>query len=197
MCQVCRHPSSPGTRRFNKAQAGPRDLEIGEIAFITLHLMCSRKLLPFVAGVMCVLSVSGGAQSLIKRQTLADGIVVEVVGQANRQGLRIKRDGRTIYKNMLNDSTVTLLCVRASEDGTRYNVAARFGSRGNLYKAYAIVGNKVFPSPKYRNTASIDKDIPAVWSTPDRLEIKGTQPNTLSFDPAREKWDMAKGIVLH
>jgi len=87
--------------------------------------------------------------------------------------------------------------VRASEDGKRYNLAARFGSHGELYKAYAIVGDRVFPSPKYRNTAIGDKDIPAGWRTPDRLEIKGTQPNTLSFDPAKEKWDMAKGIVLH
>ena len=87
--------------------------------------------------------------------------------------------------------------MRASEDGKRYNIAARFGSHGNLCKAYAILGNRVFASPKYRNTASGDKDIPAGWSTPDRLEIKGTQPNTLAFDPAREKWNMAKGIVLH
>jgi hypothetical protein len=107
------------------------------------------------------------------------------------------RDGRKIYKNMLNDGNITLMSVRASEDGKRYNIAARFGSHGNLYKAYAIVGNRVLPSPKYRNTASGEKNIPAAWSTPDRLEIKGTQPNTLSFDPAREKWQMAKGIVLH
>lgn len=98
---------------------------------------------------------------------------------------------------MLNEGTITLMCVRASEDGNRYNVAARFGSAGNLYKAYAIVGNKVFVSPKYRNTASGDKNVPADWSTPDRLEIKGTQPNSLTFDPAKEKWEMAKGIVLH
>jgi len=98
---------------------------------------------------------------------------------------------------MLNDGTITLMCVRASEDGKRYNIAARFGSHGNVYKAYAIVGNRVFASPKYRNTASSDKDIPAGWSTPDQLEIKGTQPNTLAFDPAIEKWNMAKGIVLH
>jgi hypothetical protein len=54
----------------------------------------------------------------------------------------------------------------------------------------------VFPSPKYRNTASGDKNVPADWSAPDRLEIKGTQPNTLTFDQAEEKWHMAKGIVL-
>jgi hypothetical protein len=133
----------------------------------------------------------------MKQQTLGDGIVVQVIGQGDRQGVRIMRNDRKIYKNMLNDGRITLVCVRASEDGRRYNIAARFGSHGELYKAYAIVGNRVFPSQKYRNTASADKNIPASWSTPDRLEIKGTQPNTLSFDPAEEKWDMAKGIVLH
>jgi hypothetical protein len=153
--------------------------------------------LPLLVGATCVFALSVAAQLLIKQQTLGDGIVVQIIGESNRQGLRIMRDGRKIYKNMLNDGTITLMCVRASEDGKRYNIAARFGSHGDLYKAYAIVGNRVFPSPKYRNTASGDKNISADWSTPDRLEIKGTQPNTLSFDPDREKWDMAKGIVLH
>jgi hypothetical protein len=159
--------------------------------------MSERRSLPLLVGATCVFAVSVAAQSLIHQQTLGDGIVVQIVGQGNRQGLRIMRDGRSIYKNMLNDGTITLMCVRASEDGKRYNIAARFGSHGNVYKAYAIVGNRVFASPKYRNTASSDKDIPAGWSTPDQLEIKGTQPNTLAFDPAREKWSMAKGIVLH
>ncbi|MGE5215266.1 MAG: hypothetical protein ACM3NN_16440 [Nitrospirota bacterium] len=159
--------------------------------------MPSQKWLLLLVGSTCVFAVSLAAQLLVKQQTLGDGIVVQVIGEGNRQGLRIMRDGRTIYKNMLNDGSITFKCVRASEDGKRYNVAARFGSHGDLYKAYAIVGNSVFPSPKYRNTASGDTDIPADWSTPDRLEIKGTQPNTLSFDPARQKWAMAKGIVLH
>lgn len=152
--------------------------------------------LSFVVGATCVFVLSVTAQSLLKQQTLGDGIVVQVIGKGDRQGLKIMRDGRKIYKNMLNDGTITLTCVRASEDGNRYNIAARFGSHGNLYKAYAIVGNRVFPSPKYRNTASGDKNVPADWSAPDRLEIKGTQPNALTFDPAKEKWHMAKGIVL-
>jgi hypothetical protein len=159
--------------------------------------MSGARSLPFLVGAACVFVLSAAAQLLIHQQTLGDGIVVQIIGEGNRQGLRIMRDGRKVYKNVLNDGTITLMCVRASEDGSRYNIAARFGSRGNLYKAYAIVGNRVFPSPKYRNTASGDKDIPADWSTPDRLEIKGTQPNTLSFDVAKKKWDMAKGIVLH
>jgi hypothetical protein len=153
--------------------------------------------LPFVVGATCLFALSLPAQSLIKQQTLSDGIVVQVIGKGDRQGLRIMRDGKKIYKNMLNNGAITLMCVRASEDGSRYNIAARFGSAGNVYKAYAIVGNRVFPSPKYRNTASGDKNVPADWSTPDRLEIKGTQPNALTFDPAEEKWHMAKGIVLH
>ena len=160
-------------------------------------LMLARKSLPLLVGATCVFALSGAAQLLIKQQTLGDGIVVQIIGEGNRQGLRIMRNGRKIYKNMLNDGSITLMCVRASENGERYNIAARFGSHGDLYKAYAIVGSRVFPSPKYRNTASGDKNIPAGWSTPDRLEIKGTQPNTLSFDPAREKWGMARGIVLH
>jgi hypothetical protein len=149
-----------------------------------------------VVGVTSVFALAVDAQLLLKQKTLGDGIVIQIIGEGNRQGLRIMRDGRKIYKNMLNDGNITLMSVRASEDGKRYNIAARFGSHGNLYKAYAIVGNRVLPSPKYRNTASGDKNISAAWSTPDRLEIKGTQPNTLSFDPAREKWAMAKGIVL-
>ena len=148
-------------------------------------------------GATCVFPLSVAAQLLIKQQTLTDGVVVQIVGEGDRQGLRIMRDGRKIYKNMLNDGRITLMCVQASEDGKRYNIAARFGSDGNLYKAYAIVENRVFASPKYRNTASGGKNIPASWSTPDRLEIKGTQPNTLSFDPAKGKWEMAKGIVLY
>ena len=147
-------------------------------------------------GVSFVFAVSADAQLLIKQQTLPHDIVVQIIGEGDRQGLRIMRDGRKIYKNMLNDGRITLMWVRASEDGKRYNLAARFGSHGELYKAYAIVGDRVFPSPKYRNTATGDKNIPAGWSTPDRLEIKGMQPNALSFDPAREKWEMAKGIVL-
>src|SRR5262245_18422513 len=106
------------------------------------------------------------------------------------------RDGRKIHENMLDDGETTLMWARDSDDGTRYNIAARFGSHRDVYKAYAIVGVKVFPSAKYRNTASGDANIPADWTTPDQLEIKGTQPNTLSFDPASEKWHMAKGIVL-
>ena len=159
--------------------------------------MSARRSLPLLVGATCVFALSVAAQLLIKQQTLGDGIVVQIIGEGNRQGLRIMRDGRKIYKNMLNDGRITLMCMRASEDGKRYNIAARFGLNGNLYKAYAIVGDRVFPSPKYRNTASGDKNIPAGWSTSDRLEIKGTQPNTLSFDPAKEKWVMAKGIVLH
>jgi hypothetical protein len=155
------------------------------------------KLLPLLVGATCVFALSAAAQSLMKQQTLGDGIVVQVIGQGDRQGVRIMRNDRKIYKNMLNDGRITLVCVRASEDGRRYNIAARFGSHGELYKAYAIVGDRVFPSPKYRNTASGDEEIPASWSTPDRLEIKGTQPNTLLFEPAKEKWVMAKGIVLH
>lgn len=155
------------------------------------------KSLPLVVGATCVFAVSLAAQSLIKQRTVGDGVVVQVIGEGNRQGLRIMRDGRKIYKNMLNDGEITIMWVRASEDGKRYNIAARFGSNGDLYKAYAIVGDRVFPSQKYRNTASAEKNIPAGWSTPDRLEIKGTQPNTLSFDPATEKWHMARGIVLH
>ena len=159
--------------------------------------MRARKSLPLLVGATCVFALSVAAQLLMKQQTLGDGIVVQVTGQGNRQGLRIMRDGRKIYKNMLNDGEITLMCVRASDDGKRYNIAARFGSHGDLYKAYAIVGEKVFPSPKYRNTASGDANIPADWTTPDQLEIKGTQPNTLSFDPASEKWHMAKGVLLH
>jgi hypothetical protein len=155
------------------------------------------KSLPLVFGAICFFGVSVVAQLLIHQQTLGDGVVVQVIGEGNRQGLRIMRDGKKLYKNMLNDGEITLTCVRASEDGKRYNIAARFGSAGNLYKAYAIVGDRVIASPKYRNTASGDKDIPAGWSTPDRLDIQGTQPNTLSFDPVREKWHMARGIVLH
>jgi hypothetical protein len=153
--------------------------------------------LRLLVGATCVFALSVAAQSLIKQKTLSDGIVLQIIGDGNRQGLRIMRNGRKIYKNMLNDGEITLMWVRASEDGKRYNVAARFGSHGHLYKAYAIVESKVFPSQKYRNTASGDKNIPAGWSTPDRLEIKGTQPNALSFDPARERWHIAKGIVLH
>jgi hypothetical protein len=158
--------------------------------------MAARKSLPLLLGIICIFPVLVAAQPLMKQQTLGDGIVVQVIGEGNRQGLRIMRDGKKIYKNMLNDGSIKLMSVRASEDGKRYNIAARFGSHGDLYKAYAIVGNRVFPSQKYRNTATGDKDIPAAWSTPDRLEIKGMQPNTLSFDPASEKWAMAKGIVL-
>lgn len=159
--------------------------------------MPARRSLPLLVGATSVFALSVAAQWLIKQQTLGDGIVVQIIGEGNRQGLRIIRNGSKIDKNMLNDGRITLMCMRASEDGKRYNIAARFGLNGYLYKAYAIVGDRVFPSPKYRNTTSGDKNIPAGWSTPDRLEIKGTQPNTLSFDPAKEKWDMAKGIVLH
>jgi len=159
--------------------------------------MPSTRSLPFVVSVTCVFALSLPAQSLIKQQTLSDGLVVQVIGGGGRQGIRIIRDGRKIYKNMLNSGAITLMCVRASEDGKRYNVAARFGPAGNFYKAYAVVGNRVFPSQKYRNTASGDKNVPADWTTPDRLEIKGRQPNTLTFDPATEKWHMAAGIVLH
>ena len=169
----------------------------GGFTSFSLDLMPARKSLTLLVAATCVFALSLGAQSLIKQQTLADGIVVQVIGDRNGQGLRIMRDGKKIYKNMLNDGEITLMCVRASEDGKRYNIAARFGSHGELYKAYTVVGNRVFPSPKYRNTASGDKNIPADWTTPDRLEIKGAQPNTLSFDPAIEKWVMAKGIVLH
>jgi hypothetical protein len=167
------------------------------LSFVSLDLMPAHKSLPLLVGATCIFALSVAAQELLKQQTLDDGVVVQVIGEGNRQGLRILRDGKKIYKNMLNDGEITLMCVRASDDGERYNIATRFGSRGDLYKAYAIVGNRVFPSPKYRNTAIGDKDIPAVWSTPDRLDIKGTQPNTLSFDPAGQKWHMAKGIVLH
>ena len=159
--------------------------------------MPTSRSLPLLVGATSAFALSVAAQLLIKQQTLGDGVVVQIIGEGNRQGLRIMRDGRKIYKNMLNDGRITLMCMRASEDGKRYNIAARFGLNSNLYKAYAILGDRVFPSPKYRNTASGDKNIPAGWSTPDRLEIKGAQPNTLSFDPAKEKWDMAKGIVLH
>jgi hypothetical protein len=172
----------------------------GQPASVYLHLVRSmRFLLALVVlmGATSLFAPSVAAQLLIKQETLADGIVVQVVGQGDRQGLRITRDGKTIYKNMLNGGSITLRCVKASDDGKRYNIAARFGSNGNLYKAYAIVGNKVFPSPKYRNTASGDRNLPASWSTPDRLEIKGSQPNTLSFDPTKGTWKMAKGIVLH
>ncbi len=158
--------------------------------------MPSARSLQFVVGATCLFAVSLASQSLLKQQTLSDGVVVQIIGGGDRQGLRIMRNGRKIYKNMLNNGTITLMCVRASEDGNRYNVAVRFGPAGNFYKAYAIVGNRVFPSPKYRNTASGHKNVPADWSTPDRLEIKGTQPNTLSFDPATEKWHLAEGIIL-
>jgi hypothetical protein len=147
-------------------------------------------------GASCVFASSVAAQSLTHQQTLGDGIVVQIIGEANHQGLKIMRDGRKIYKNMLNDGIITLKCVQASKDGKRYNIAARFGSHGNLYKTYAVVGDKVLPSPKYRNTANGDKNIPADWITPDQLQIKGTQPNTISFDPVSEKWRMAKGIIL-
>ena len=100
-----------------------------------------------LVGASYVFALSVAAQLLIKQQTLGDGIVIQIIGEGNRQGLRIMRDGRKIYKNMLNDGRITLMCMRASEDGKRYNIAARFGLNGDLYKAYAIVGDRVFPSP--------------------------------------------------
>ena len=109
--------------------------------------MPARISLPLLLGATCVFALSVAAQLLIKQQTLGDGIVVQIIGEGNRQGLRIMRDGRKIYKSMLNDGRITLMCMRASEDGKRYHIAARFGLDGNLHKAYAIVGDRVFPSP--------------------------------------------------
>lgn len=127
---------------------------------------------------------------------IGDGIDVQVVGPPSAQGVRIVRNGKTIYEKMMRDGNVSLvLPKKASSDGDRYNIAVRYGTDADLYIAFAVVGDKVFESMVYRNTAKGDKSIPASWTSPDHLDIRGKQPNSLDFDPTQNKWDRARAIA--
>lgn len=119
--------------------------------------------------------------------SLGDGIVVHIWGKWG-DGIRIDRNGKTIFNRMINDGHINIIFQKTSADGSHYNVAACHGSQKDLYHAFAIRGDVVFASPQYRNTVKGDISIPAQWIGPNVLEIGGQQPTMLSFDPVDNKW---------
>jgi hypothetical protein len=140
--------------------------------------------------IVCSFSVRLSAKTV----QVGDGIEVQIVGKGGEQRVQIIRDGRKIYETKKGDGNISKVIFIKSADGNRYNIATRFGTDSDLWRAFAVIGDKVIASPVYRNTARHDNNVPASWTSPDRLEIGkgGKQPNALSFDPTLNKWTLAR-----
>lgn len=151
------------------------------------------RIMKFVGAIIIFIVIHCSGVCLIAETVpVGDGIEVRVVGPRNAQSIEIFRDSNKIGGKMMRDGDVSaVLPQRVSEDGNWYNIAVRYGHDGDLYIAFAVIGDKVIESPAFRNSAKGDKGIRATWSSPDHLEIGGKQPNAFEFDPIRNKWNMA------
>src|SRR5574338_13155 len=128
---------------------------------------------------------------------IGDGIVVRVQGNPNHPSVGILRNGRSIGGGNVDGHVSLILPVKASDDGSRYNIAIREGTQEDLYTAFAVIGDQVKRSMYYRNTggAAGDYSVRASWATPDRLLIGSSQPNELEFNPTTQTWKLQKAII--
>lgn len=118
---------------------------------------------------------------------LGDGILVRLFG-SRWDGIRIERNGKTIFERMIGDGAIDMKFQKVAADGSHYNVAARHGNEKDLYVAYAIRGDNVIQSMPYRNTVKGDTFVPSQWIGPNVLEIGSRQPAMLAFDPVENRW---------
>ena len=149
-----------------------------------------------IAFIGCI-SFNGSVFAFAWRKPAPDitkiGHGIEVHLLSSKRGIRILREGSQIWEENMDDGLISLvLFTKASDDGKNYNIAVRFGTDADLYMAFAVIGDKVIKSPLFRNSASGDNDIPAAWTSPNRLAIGGKQPNAFDFDPTLNMWIQAR-----
>ena len=147
------------------------------------------RITPLVAALCCssiTSSLIAGPRDWTKTvpqtQKIGDGIQLQVFG-SRAQGIRIVIHGKR-YEDPIGDGQISkVLTQKASEDGQHYNIAVRYGTDGDLYRAYAVVGDSVIRSEVYRNKVKGDTFIDAAWDSPNHLAIYGKDPKVLVFHP--------------
>jgi secreted trypsin-like serine protease len=164
--------------------------------------------IPLVAALCCSFFITSSlaatwprdwTKTVPQTQKIGDGIELQIFG-SRAQGIRIFIHG-TKFEDRIGDGQISkVLTQKASEDGQHYNIAVRYGTDGDLYRAYAVVGDSVIRCTPYRNTAKGDTFIDAAWESPNHLAIYGKQPKVLIFRVDSNDWTIAnptKSQVQH
>src|SRR5947207_12365655 len=79
-------------------------------------------------------------------RSIGDGIVVRLQGYPKHPSVGILRNGKSIGGADVDGHVSLIIPVKASDDGSRYNIAIREGTNEDLYRAFAVIGDQTQPS---------------------------------------------------